>query len=166
MLLAYPRGRCALGEFFFLSFCSGILNNNGYFSCTNGLFPQWLCKGHVRNCPPPAVTDIERLKEKLCDQDAPVGQEQMLNTSFVITLLHCPSPCITGQKNSSQGSSLAIIGPIWGSSFYLCKFPLQTKNYNFHELLLPFRDVLLPRGQGQHVPVQIQLEEQVLSNQS
>lgn len=55
--------------------------------------------------------------------------------------------------------------PIWGSLLHLCKFPLPTKRYSLDELLLPYRDALLPRGQGQDVPAQIQLQEQVLSNQ-
>lgn len=89
----------------------------GISPCTNSLFPQWLCKGHVCNCPPPGVTDIEILKEKLCDQSAPVGQKQILNiTSFIITLLHCLSLCITCQKNGFWGSSPAVIVLIWGSS--------------------------------------------------
>lgn len=151
----------------FLNFCSGVLNNNGYFSCTNGSFPQWLCKGHMCNCLPPGVTDIERLKEKLYDLGAPVSQEQILHTtSFIITLVHCPSLCTTGRKNHFWGSSPAITKSIWGSSFLSLQIPIKMKSYNFHELLLPYRDVLLPRGQGQHVPVQIHLEEQVLNNQS
>lgn len=108
MLLAYPRGRCA-GRCAFREFLSWIFAQvfwtiMGFFSCTNGSFPQWLCKGHIYNCLPPGVTNTERLKEKLCDLGAPVGQEQILySTSFIITLLHCPSLCPTGQKNYFWG---------------------------------------------------------------
>lgn len=147
-------------EISFLDFCSGVLNNNGYFSKLMAHFPSGSVKGHMCNCLPPAVTDIERLKEKLCDLRAPVSQEQILHTSsFIITLVHCPSLCTTGRKNDFWGSSPAVTGSIWGSSFLSLQIPIKTKSYNFHELLLPYRGVLLSRAQGQHVPVQIHLEE-------
>lgn len=140
MLLAYPRGRYALGEFFSWVFAQLFWTIIGCFSCTNGLFPQWLPEGHSCNCPPPAVTDSERLKETLCDQGAPVGQEQIRNTtSFVITLLHCPSLRITGQKNGSWGSSPASTGPVWGSSFYL-QIPITNE-----ELQLPWTLVAIQK---------------------
>lgn len=74
-------------------------------------FPSGSVKVTLCNCPSPGVTDIKRLKEKLSDQGAPVGQEQILDiSSFIITLLHCPSLSITGQKDGPWDSSPAITG--------------------------------------------------------
>lgn len=148
-----------------LTFCSGILNNiNIFFSYTNrehfpsdttkvisttiyflqlGILKRWRENNMTKVTQGP-VADIEH--HLICYS----------RTATSIPLYYRPEKWLSAVQSCYDWTHM-------GQFIASLKIPITSKN--LHELSLPHRDTLLPRGQGQDVPSQIQLQEQVLSNQ-